>query len=257
MPNRVIKESIWTSPNLNRLSDLAERHFFRILVLPDDFGCCEVTPPVVKGRCYPLKPLIAEQDIEAWQQELEDNGLIMRWVNGGRQYAYFPTFSDHQRIRAVHQRKTPCPPEDVVSKADDACRQVPSSDRLNPNPNPNPYNTSKEVRQKKPSTQKEPVISEIFTEIKNFLGHELGGNGKDPIPNYGKEGKAIKRMITRGFGKDEILNCWKGKVSQRGGSFVSMVYVNEDIGKTPSRQAPKRTELSTEEEIAESIRGLE
>lgn len=138
MPNRIIKESIWTSPNLNQLSDLAERHFYRILVLPDDFGCCEVTPLVVKGRCYPLKLSISESDIEAWQQELEDKGLIIRWLGDGRQYAVFCSFAKHQRIRSLHQRKTPIPPLEVLSLLDDTCRQVSADDRPNPNPNPNP-----------------------------------------------------------------------------------------------------------------------
>ena len=73
----------------------------------------------------------------------------------------------------------------------------------------------------------------------------------DPIPNYGKEGKAIKRMLTRGFTREEILDCWKQKVSQRGGEFVSMTWVNEDIGKPTIQKGIRR--LSTDEEIAASI----
>ncbi len=133
MPNRVIKESIWTSPNLNKLSDLAERHFYRILLLPDDFGCCELTSLVVKGRCYPLKEKGTISHIEQWNLELEQQDIIRSWKDNGRIYAYFPTFSAHQRIRSLHQRKTPEPPEDVI------CRQVTSSDdKCHPNPNPNP-----------------------------------------------------------------------------------------------------------------------
>ena len=75
----------------------------------------------------------------------------------------------------------------------------------------------------------------------------------DPIPNYGKEGKAIKRMLTRGFTREEILACWKGKVSQRGGEFISMTWVNEDIGQT-RKQKRRPRELSTEAEIAASIK---
>jgi hypothetical protein len=38
-------------------------------------------------------------------------------------------------------------------------------------------------------------------------------------------------MLARGFTREDILACWKGKVSQCGGEFVSMVWVNEDIGR--------------------------
>jgi hypothetical protein len=54
----------------------------------------------------------------------------------------------------------------------------------------------------------------------------------DPIPNYGKEGKAIKRMLSRGFTPRQIILCWRAKVDSRK-EYVSMVYVNEDIGKAP------------------------
>jgi hypothetical protein len=104
----------------------------------------------------------------------------------------------------------------------------------------------------------EPIVNEIFSEMRRFLGYSgdkvCGGEAlpaleenqamtaerRDPIPNYGKEGKAIKRMLTRGFTREEILACWKSKVSQRGGEFVSMVWVNEDIGKKGAKAGGKQ-----------------
>ena len=73
-----------------------------------------------------------------------------------------------------------------------------------------------------------------------FLGYPDKIN-KDPIPNYGKEAKAIKRMTDRGYTEEDILEAWKKKVSDRG-EFVSMVYVNEDIGK-PERTRPRQGSL--------------
>ena len=133
MPNRVIKESIWTSPNFNKLSPLAERHFCRILTLADDHGCFESTPNVVKGRCYPLRDEVSGEDIASWQDELQDQEIIIRWNTDGREYAIFPKFHLHQRIRSTHNRKTPAPPDEVA----DICRQLTASDGLNPNLNPN------------------------------------------------------------------------------------------------------------------------
>lgn len=73
-------------------------------------------------------------------------------------------------------------------------------------------------------------ISEIFEEMRDHLGYP-GKVDKDPIPSYGKEGTAIKRMLARGFSHEEIMTCWKGKVDQRG-EYVSMTWINEDIGKS-------------------------
>jgi len=110
VPSRVIKETIWTSPNLNSISPLAERHFYRLLTAADDWGCFEATPLVVKGKCYPLRPETKVEDIEVWQKELADNDLIRFWEVGGRQYGYFLTFDSHNSLTAKHSPLTPCPP---------------------------------------------------------------------------------------------------------------------------------------------------
>lgn len=99
------------------------------------------------------------------------------------------------------------------------------------------YSKEKKERVKKPATA--PVVSKIFAEMKGYLGYPEV-TSKDPIPNYGKEGNFINRMLSRGFTSEEIMECWKAKVNKQGGHFVSMVYVNEDIrSKTSSKDALK------------------
>jgi hypothetical protein len=66
--------------------------------------------------------------------------------------------------------------------------------------------------------------------MQNYYGYPTLSR-KDPIPNHGKEAKAIARMLNRGYSEDEIRLAWQRKVASRG-EFVSMVWVNEDIGKT-------------------------
>ena len=116
MPNRIIRESIWTSPNFNDLSAEAERHFYRTLLLADDFGCYESSPQAVKGRCYPLKESISPRDIALWQQELTDNDLILTWDSNHRKYSVFIRFPSHNYLRSLHRRKTPPPPDNIISQ---------------------------------------------------------------------------------------------------------------------------------------------
>lgn len=66
----------------------------------------------------------------------------------------------------------------------------------------------------------------------------------DPVPNPGKEAMFIKKMLKRGFTEEQIFKCWEAKVDDRG-EFVSMVWVNEDIGKKGGqsgahRESPRR-----------------
>lgn len=75
----------------------------------------------------------------------------------------------------------------------------------------------------------DPRVTEIFKEMESFLGYPDKVD-KNPIPNYAKEGQFLKKMLGRHFTRDEILSCWKAKVQQRRGEFVSMAWVNEDIG---------------------------
>ncbi len=116
-----------------------------------------MTSTVVKGRIYPLRPDVTLAKIEKWHSELEENDLLRTWSENGRVFAYFPTWSKHQRIRSRHQRKTPEPPSSVVTRC-----QLTSSDRLNPNPNPNPnhYNN--------PSTTPKRVIDDVDENFKRF-----------------------------------------------------------------------------------------
>ncbi len=118
--------------------------------------------------------------------------------------------------------------------------------------------------------RKDTTPLRIFAEMRKVLGYkepqvcEPGSpapgekkEAKDPIPNYGKEGKAIKRILTRGFTREEIMACWKGKVSQRGGEFVSMTWVNEDIGKKGGKSSGTHKQGDKEPSAERYQRGLE
>ncbi|MFA5429867.1 MAG: hypothetical protein WC329_01755 [Candidatus Omnitrophota bacterium] len=92
--------------------------------------------------------------------------------------------------------------------------------------------TSSETSSKKPRAKLSS--RPIFAEIQKFMGFP-DKTDKDPIPNYGKEAKAIDTMLKRNYTEAEILDFWKKKVMARGGDYVSMVWVNEDIGKQTGR----------------------
>jgi hypothetical protein len=121
MPNRIIKESILTSPTLGKLSIGAHDHWFSLLLLSDDWGCFECTPPVVKGKCYSYRKGIGENRIAAWQDELEEKGIIKRWRNSEREYGVLLSFNTHNKYgvtengkQARHRRKTPEPPKALL-----------------------------------------------------------------------------------------------------------------------------------------------
>ena len=148
MPNRIIKETIWDSPSLRALSPLAERFFYRLLPLPDDHGCFQATTLVVKGRCFPLESEISTSKLHEWYFEMQEAKILKFWKVEDRLYGVFINWAEHQRIRSLHNRKTPEPPT-----GDDGWCQLTSSDRpvlnLNPNPNPKVLSSKSGYRTKK------------------------------------------------------------------------------------------------------------
>lgn len=121
MANRFIKSSIWTSPNLNRLTADGELLFYRLLPLPDDHGCFEADPRVIRGTCFPKKMEPGPDVADVWDLpriisatiDIICYQLISSWVSEDRLYGIFLEWSEHQQVRSKYKRKTPEPPTDI------------------------------------------------------------------------------------------------------------------------------------------------
>jgi hypothetical protein len=115
LPNRIIKESICTSPTIDRLSVEAERFFYRLIVKCDDYGLYYGDERILLGACFPLRVSEIKCDqVRSWLSELETVGLIIRYQVDDRVYISFTSWADHQNIRAK-RRKYPEPtPENTM-----------------------------------------------------------------------------------------------------------------------------------------------
>lgn len=110
MPNRVIKESIKTSEEIDKLSWFEEIVFYRLMVTVDDYGCYDGRAIVLKNELFPTKDCITRKNVEDAIEKLESVKLLVRYTVKDRPYIYLPTFGNHQRLRNRH-RKYPEPPE--------------------------------------------------------------------------------------------------------------------------------------------------
>ena len=109
MPNRFIRESCRTSPNLALLSHGAERFFWRLITVADDFGRFEAAPDVLLCACFPkLLDRVKITHIKDWLTEVVTCQLVTTYVRESRTYAFFNTWDKHQRTRAKHS-KYPAP----------------------------------------------------------------------------------------------------------------------------------------------------
>lgn len=107
MPNRIIKESICTSEEIDHLTPEQEVFFYRLMVNVDDYGLLDARPKILASKCFPLKSVDTKK-IEAWLQALAGVGLINRYEVEGLPYLAIAKWAQHQQIRAKRP-KYPAP----------------------------------------------------------------------------------------------------------------------------------------------------
>lgn len=121
MPNRIIKESICTSENINQLTEFQEVFFYRLMVNCDDFGRFDARPKLLSSMLFPLRDVRTE-DIERALEALQDADLITVYKVDGHPYLYMNKWGKHQTPRA---NKSRFPDPDTTTKD---CMQEDSSE---------------------------------------------------------------------------------------------------------------------------------
>ena len=107
MPNRIIKESICTSEEVDKLSPFQETFFYRLIVNCDDYGRMDARVKILKSKLYPLKDIRAEQ-IAAALEALASAELVILYQVDGKPFLQMKTWRKHQQLRAK-KSKYPAP----------------------------------------------------------------------------------------------------------------------------------------------------
>jgi hypothetical protein len=126
MPNRIIKENITTSANIDHLSWEAEVFFYRLIVSCDDFGRMDGRAVVLLAKCFPLRiGRIKEKDVTGWIDELVRGDFVYLYSNGHNTFLQITSWEKHQQKRANHS-KYPSPDDDGyhLISIDINCNQV-------------------------------------------------------------------------------------------------------------------------------------
>lgn len=126
MPNRILKESICTSEDIDALTEFQETFFYRLIVNCDDFGRFDARPKILSARLYPLRSVPVEE-IEKALKALLEAGLIIIYKVDGHPYLQMKTWEKHQQKRAT-KSKYPDPVESDCNTNDINCNQLQSND---------------------------------------------------------------------------------------------------------------------------------
>ena len=145
MPNRILKESICTNEQIDKLSPFDEIVFYRLIVNADDYGIFDGRPSILRSRLFPLKD-IRNSQIENAIHNLASVELVSTYDVDGKPFVRLLGWERNQQMRA---RKSKYPgPDGEHLYADTVCNQLKSDDikcprnpiqsESNPNPTSNP-----------------------------------------------------------------------------------------------------------------------
>jgi hypothetical protein len=124
MPNRILKDSICTSDNLNKATPESESLFFRLIVNCDDYGRMFATPCMVRARCYPLRiDSISDKQIQERLEELQKLELLNIYEVDNRPYLQMITWYKHNNVRAK-KSKFPPPNGQHLQTSANKCEQL-------------------------------------------------------------------------------------------------------------------------------------
>ena len=111
MPNRLLKESFKSSPQIGELSWFEQCVWTRLLVTVDDYGRFDGRSVVLKNELFPADEKVTKAAVEKAIKHLERVDLIRLYTVEDRPYLYIPTWSKHQQIRA---KKSRFPSPDII-----------------------------------------------------------------------------------------------------------------------------------------------
>ena len=104
MPNRILKESVCYSEQINSLTYFEEVLFYRILVNCDDFGRLDARPEFLRSRCFAVRQRVSRAALEAGIEKLEEIGLIYRYWVEKAVFLQVTGWAKHQIVKVQKQR---------------------------------------------------------------------------------------------------------------------------------------------------------
>lgn len=207
MPNRILKESICTSENIDKLSSFVETVFYRLIVNVDDYGRIDARPKLLASKLFPLRDIRVVQ-IEDALRVLTSAELVSTYTVDGKPFLQMNTWDKHQNIRAK-KSKCPSPTEaDHLKSSVSNCDQMPANVPViqsNPNPNPNP--NPKENEEEKRKRFIPPTIDEV---IKYCSENNYNVDAQRFIDYYESNGWKVGKNPMKDW-KAAIRSTWNKK----------------------------------------------
>lgn len=135
MPNRILKESAFTSDKIALLSDFEFRLWAGLITQADDAGRGDARPAIIKGRVFALRERTTIKDIDSALRALAAAGCVSLYTVDGKPYFRFPNWAAHQRVRDA-KPKYPAPEGGEMTSCGELPQSAASCGELPPKSNP-------------------------------------------------------------------------------------------------------------------------
>lgn len=119
---RSIKPEFCTSEAIAALSIPCRLHFAMLWTHADDHGRGLDNPRLIKAALWPLDDDVTVEQVERWQQELADNGRLIRYEAESRQCFQITNWTEHQHPQKPKDSAIPEPPGSGTRQVRDADR---------------------------------------------------------------------------------------------------------------------------------------
>ncbi|WMJ83435.1 hypothetical protein ACS3UN_10205 [Oscillospiraceae bacterium LTW-04] len=115
MPNRILKESICYSDDLDCLTAFEETVFYRLMVRVDDYGRLDARPAFLRSQLFTTRADITEEQICSAIDHLVEVELVAYYTVADKPYLYIRNWQKHQRLRCTREKYPPPFEENALS----------------------------------------------------------------------------------------------------------------------------------------------
>lgn len=206
MPNRVIKESIKRSEQIDSPTWFEEVVFYRLIVTADDYGCLDGRTVLLKNELFPSRDDVTKKAVSDAIRKLTSVGLLCEYTVSGKPYLFFPTWEKHQRVRNKH-RKFPAPPDDMDLTAN--CCQMTADCQ----PESNPIRIQSES-ESNPSIRAGSAQSAQSAQIVAYLNEKAG-------TRYKSASKATQGRINARLSEGFTVEDFKAVIDKKCGEWLN------------------------------------
>lgn len=205
MPNRIIKESICTSADIDELTPFQETMFYRLIVNCDDYGLFDGRLKILKAKLFPLKDISLEEIAENLNV-LVEKGMVLLYEAEGAPYLMIKAWDKHQQTRSQKSRY-PKPENLPVSKENIGNQMISDDIRCSLNPIQNESESNKEIESE--SNKRARGSAERFERFWASYPKKVGkGAAEKAFAKYKPDDVLTDRMI-RAVETAKLTDQWR------------------------------------------------